>query len=151
MITPEIKGGHEVTQPVYVEGAEVGDAVAISILSIKVTSKATASGNETIIDGRFLGDPYVAAKCPKCDVLYPKTVVSGVGEGAVRCENCGESVSPFAFTHGYTIAFDDKTKIGVTVDRNQAECFAKDAKMYAAMPECSVPTWLEWYPVSVPS
>lgn len=24
MITPEIRGGHEVTKPVYVEGAEVG-------------------------------------------------------------------------------------------------------------------------------
>lgn len=138
MITPEIKGGHEVTQPVYIEGAEVGDAVAISILSIKVTSKATASGNETIIDGRFLGDPYVAAKCPNCDILYPKSVVSGIGEGAVRCEKCGEPVSPFAFTHGYTMAFDEKAKIGVTVDSFMAKCFAENAKMYAAMPECSV-------------
>lgn len=29
MITPEIRGGHEVTRPVAVAGAEVGDAVAI--------------------------------------------------------------------------------------------------------------------------
>ncbi len=45
MITPELKGGHEVTKPVFVEGAEVGDAIAIHINSIRVTSMATASGN----------------------------------------------------------------------------------------------------------
>ena len=38
MITPAIKGGHEVTLPVAVEGAEVGDAVAIHIRDISVTS-----------------------------------------------------------------------------------------------------------------
>ena len=31
MITPEIIGGHEVTQPIAIEGAEPGDAVAIKI------------------------------------------------------------------------------------------------------------------------
>ena len=45
MITPEIRGGHEVTRPVAVAGAEVGDAVAIRIRSLIVTSAATASGN----------------------------------------------------------------------------------------------------------
>jgi hypothetical protein len=45
MITPEIRGGHEVTPPVAVAGAEVGDAIAIRIRSIVVTSAATASGN----------------------------------------------------------------------------------------------------------
>src|SRR6202051_596041 len=38
MITPAIRGGHEVTLPVAVEGAEVGDAVAIYIRDISVTS-----------------------------------------------------------------------------------------------------------------
>src|SRR6476661_8023807 len=31
MITPAIRGGHEVTRPVAVAGAQVGDAVAIRI------------------------------------------------------------------------------------------------------------------------
>ena len=31
MITPRIRGGHEVTHPVAVEGAEIGDAIAIRI------------------------------------------------------------------------------------------------------------------------
>ena len=47
MITPELRGGHEVSWPVYVEGAMPGDAVAIHIESVNVTSKATASGNDT--------------------------------------------------------------------------------------------------------
>ena len=46
MITPSIRGGHEVTQPVAVAGAEVGDAIAIWIRDITVTSMATASGND---------------------------------------------------------------------------------------------------------
>ena len=46
MITPALRGGHEVTKPVYVEGAEPGDAIAIRIRSIEVTSEATASGVE---------------------------------------------------------------------------------------------------------
>ena len=45
MITPEIRGGHEVTVPVAVQGAEVGDAIAIRIKDITVTSLATASGS----------------------------------------------------------------------------------------------------------
>src|SRR3954465_7946093 len=53
MITPAIKGGHEVTLPVAVEGAEVGDAIAIFIRDISVTSRATASGNDRVIEGRF--------------------------------------------------------------------------------------------------
>ena len=46
MITPELRGGHEVTKPVAVAGAEVGDAIVIRIQSIEVTSLATASGTE---------------------------------------------------------------------------------------------------------
>ncbi|HYQ60985.1 MAG TPA: acetamidase/formamidase family protein, partial [Desulfatiglandales bacterium] len=44
MITPSFEGGHEVTTPVAVEGAQPGDAIAIRIQKIRVTSMATASG-----------------------------------------------------------------------------------------------------------
>src|SRR5665213_4354961 len=54
MITPAIRGGHEVTKPVAVAGAEVGDAIAIRIQEIVVTSLATASGNDQMMMGRFL-------------------------------------------------------------------------------------------------
>ena len=60
MITPKFKGGHEGTQPVAVTGARVGDAIALKIKSIKVTSLATASGTDSPDEGRYVGDPFVA-------------------------------------------------------------------------------------------
>ena len=36
------------------------------------------------------------------------TVVEGIGPDSVRCANCGAPAAPFAFTNGYTIAFDDE-------------------------------------------
>src|SRR5690625_7009067 len=75
MITPELKGGHEVTSPVYVEGAEVGDATVIRIDSIKVTSIATASGSDEPVETDFGSDPFVDAKCPDCGTVNPETVI----------------------------------------------------------------------------
>jgi formamidase len=138
MITPEIRGGHEVTIPVAVEGAEPGQAIAIHIEDITVTSLATASGNDRAIEGRFLGDPYVAGKCPQCGTLYPKTVIKGIGPQAVRCANCGAEASPFTFTNGYTIAFDHETGVGVTLPKEAAEKIAYEAKKYAALPDNSI-------------
>ena len=54
MITPSIRGGHEVAQPVAVAGAEPGDAIAIRIKDIEVTSLATASGTDQPMEGRFI-------------------------------------------------------------------------------------------------
>ena len=137
MITPSIRGGHEVTVPVAVAGAEVGDAIAIRIKDITITSRATASGNDTMMSGRFLGDPYVAGKCPQCGVLYPETRIEGIGQQAVRCVKCGADCTPFTFANGYTIAFDEGHGLGVTVGRKAAEEIAHDAKTFAAMPENS--------------
>lgn len=83
MITPRLRGGHEVTQPVYVENAEPGDAIAIRIRSIRVTSVATASGNDRTVEGRFLGDPYVAARCPECGTDRPETRIEGIGMASI--------------------------------------------------------------------
>jgi formamidase len=138
MITPEIRGGHEVTRPVAVAGAEAGDAIAIRIKDISVTSIATASGNDQILGERCLGDPYVAGKCPECGTLYPRTVVDGIGQEAVRCANCGADASPFKFTNGYTIGFDNLRSLGVTLNQEIAEKLAGDARYYAAMPEKSI-------------
>jgi formamidase len=138
MITPAIRGGHEVTIPVAVEGAEVGDAVAISIRDISVTSLATASGTDRMIEGRFNGDPFCAKVCAKCGAQDEATVVEGIGPDSVRCANCGEPAAPFAFTNGYTIAFDDDWRVGVTVGRERAEEFAHDAHAVGAVPENSI-------------
>jgi formamidase len=138
MITPAIRGGHEVTLPVEVEGAEVGDAVAIHIRDISVTSLATASGNDRMIEGRFNGDPYCAKVCASCGQEDEATVVEGIGPDSVRCANCGASAAPFAFTNGYTIAFDDEWRVGVTVGKGRAEEIAGDADANAALPEHSI-------------
>jgi formamidase len=138
MITPELRGGHEVTVPVAVAGAEVGDAIALRIQDITVTSLATASGNDKFMQGRFLGDPYVAGRCPECGTLYPKSHIDGIGQTAIRCDNCGADVAPFNFTNGYTIAFDDNHSVGVTLQQEAAEDIARDAKRFAALPENSI-------------
>lgn len=137
MITPSLRGGHEVTQPVYVEGAEVGDAIVIRIKSIRVTSLATASGNDQTIEGRFLGDPFVAAKCPGCGTMHPETRIEGIGPQAIRCVNCGADVTPFVFTNGYTMGFDATRTMGVTLPQETAEQIARDGRTYMATPSNS--------------
>jgi formamidase len=134
MLTPEIRGGHEVTRPVAVEGAEIGDAVVIRVLSVAVDSLATASGDDELIDGRFVGDPYIAVRCPGCGAMYPETVVEGIGDDAIRCADCGAATAPFRFAHGYTIVFDSQRATGVTVNEHAAQLIGRDATRYAALP-----------------
>jgi len=138
MITPAIRGGHEVTQPVGVAGANVGDAIAIRIQEITVTSLATASGTDRAVEGRFVGDPYVAGRCPKCGSMNPETTVQGIGASAIRCAQCGADATPFVIDRGYTIAFDSDHSVGVTLAREAAERIACDAKRYAAIPPNSI-------------
>lgn len=138
MITPALKGGHEVTQPVYVEGAEVGDAIAIKILNVDVVSMATASGSDEPVEGRFNDDPFVAAKCDSCDTLRPVTKIEGIGLEAIRCENCGANAIPFLLTNGYTIVFDHQNKIGITLTKEKAEEIAHQARDYMGTPEASI-------------
>ncbi len=138
MITPELKGGHEVTVPVFVEGAEVGDAIAIYIESIVVTSSVVASGNDKTIEENFNSDPFIDAKCSNCGTINPVTKLEGIGEESVKCENCGAEISPFKFNHGYTIAFDENRRIGVTLDREGAYKAAKKAKDFMAIPDSSI-------------
>lgn len=138
MITPAIRGGHEVTRPLAVEGAEVGDAVAIFISKISIHSMATASGVDEPMQGRFLGDPFVAGQCPGCGILYPATHTEGIGQTAVRCDACGADAAPFTIAHGYTVAFNDAHSVGLTLDRAAAEEIASDAKRFAALPPASV-------------
>ncbi|MGB0097142.1 MAG: acetamidase/formamidase family protein [Solirubrobacteraceae bacterium] len=138
MITPAIRGGHEVSQPVAVAGAEVGDAIAIRIKDIEVTSLATASGNDQPMEGRFNGDPYCAPICPGCGTEWPDTRIEGIGQEAIRCATCGVDATPFTFTNGYTIAFDELRTVGLTVPKDAAESFAREAARFAALPDRSV-------------
>ena len=138
MLTPEIRGGHEVTKPVYIEGAEVGDALVIQIKSIQVTSIATSSGTDEAQIDRFIGDPFVKVKCPGCGKLHPNTVVQGIGSDAIKCATCGTETAPFKMTNGYTMTFNPSGEIGLTVGREAARRIAQDAKNYMRTPDNSV-------------
>jgi formamidase len=137
MITPKIRGGHEVTVPLYVDGAMPGDAVVLRIRDINVTSFATASGHDRWVEGHFLGDPYAAPRCPNCGTLYPDTYVAGIGQQAVRCVKCNTPVTPFQIVNGYTVVFDETRQVGVTIPQEAAERIARSAKQFAALPESS--------------
>jgi acetamidase/formamidase len=134
MITPEIRSGHTITRPVAVAGAAVGDGLVLRIKKIDITSKASASGTETFRDGSYVGDPFVAKKCPGCGTINPGTRIEGIGKDAIRCTNCGTAVSAFDITNGYTMVFDDARTVGVTVDKATAEEIARNAKEYSGVP-----------------
>ncbi|MBM4430927.1 MAG: acetamidase [Chloroflexi bacterium] len=137
MITPSFEGGHEVTTPVSVDGAEPGDGLVIRINKVRVTSTATSSGTMSVVDGRYTGDPFVARSCPHCGAVSPETKVEGIGALAIHCAACGAEVSPFRITNGYTIVFDEKRRMAVTVDAAVAQRLASDARQAMALPEGS--------------
>ena len=137
MITPIFKGAHEVTQPVAIADAKVGDAIALKIKSVKITSLATASGVDSPVKGRFNADPFVARKCPKCGTESPPTKVDGIGQEAIRCEHCGAETSPFKALNGYTIVFDHEKGVGITVGQEEANDIARKATEFAKLPDKS--------------
>ena len=142
MITPSIRSGHEVTLPVRVEGASVGDAVALRIETLEQTSRATTSGTHVGVEGRFISDPFVANICPTCrdagrHFLYPDTYVDGIGEDAVRCRACDSPVMAFHMVEGYTMVFDEAKQLGVTVAPARAQEMARNAREWVALTEHS--------------
>jgi acetamidase/formamidase len=137
MITPKFQGGHEVTQPVAVEGAEIGDAIALKLKKVRVTSLATSSGVMEFVEGRYLGDPFVAKLCPACGLTSPPSHIEGIGDDAVRCDGCGAEVNAFRFSNGYVIVLDRDSGMSLTVSKPIADLIAGDAKTMAALPGLS--------------
>jgi acetamidase/formamidase len=90
------------------------------------------------MEGRFNGDPYCAPVCAGCGAEWPETRLEGIGQEAVRCAQCGADATPFTFTNGYTLAFDERRRVGVTLPGPQAEALARDAARAAALPEHSI-------------
>lgn len=140
MITPSLRSGHEVSLPVRIQGAKVGDAVALHIEKIEQLSAATSSGTSAAWDGRYISDPFVAGICPTCrdagrHFLYPDTYLDGIGESAVRCKTCHSEVIPFHMVEGYTMAFDDVRSVGVTVTKDRANEIARDGKRWMGIHE----------------
>ena len=138
MITPHLDGGHEITEPVAVEGAWVGDAIAIRIKDVRVRSKATVSGTGAPAEGtRARKGDQIVRKCPQCDTEFPPTVLEGIGEDAIKCRNCGAGAIPNHINCGYTIVFDEEGTHGMTVGREKAAEIALQADAYAALPATS--------------
>ena len=137
MITPEFRGGHEVTRPIRVENAEPGDALVVRIKDVEVTSVATSTGSMAEREGAFGDDPFVDHRCPECGTEWPESVVEGIGEDAIKCAECGANASSFGFEFGYTVAFDDDRSVGLTVGEAGATDLAERADEAMALPENS--------------
>jgi formamidase len=142
MMTPSLRSGHEVTLPVRVEGARVGDSIALHIERLEQISLATTSGTETGWDGRYVSDPTVAAICPECrdagrHYLYPDTYLDGTGESAVRCSACHTQVMPFKVRQGYTMVFDSEGVMAVTVHSRRALEIAAKPREWAGLTQAA--------------
>lgn len=137
MITTDYPGGHEVSKPFYVAGAELGDAIAIKVEEIKLFSQATTSGTHITNDSHYLSDPGIDPLCIGCDTINPQTSLIGEGRGAIRCAKCGTVVEPFIFGEGYTMIFDENNKVGITVDENTAAQIRVKAAESIKLPEKS--------------
>ncbi|PSQ31268.1 acetamidase [Halobacteriales archaeon SW_8_65_20] len=137
MVTPEFRGGHEVTRPIRVENAEPGDALVVEIRDVEVTSVATATGSMAEREDAFGDDPFIDHRCPECGTEWPDSVVEGTGEEAIRCAECGANASSFGFEYGYTVAFDEDRTVGVTVGEDGAEMLAENAHDAMKLPENS--------------
>ncbi len=133
MITPQLSGD-EATSSVLIEGARIGDALAVKIRKIKIASRATSSGTHRVIDGTYGFDPFIDRVCPKCGTQSPTAKLTGIGLDEVRCIRCGESVSPFRMAHGYTMVFDDRSLVGLTVGKDTAQEIAENAKEWSGIP-----------------
>jgi acetamidase/formamidase len=134
MITPDFASGHEVTHPIAIEGAEIGDSVCLKIKKVNILSLATTSGTDSAIEGNFVADPFVAKQCPGCGLINPKTYLEGVGEDAIRCVACKTSVKPFHLDNGYTMLFNPERTFGVTVPQHMAEEIALQSQQFSALP-----------------
>ena len=130
-----IRGGHEVTLPVAVAGAEVGDAIAIRIRDIEVTSIATWSGN----DRRWRGASTATRTAPRLPGLRHSGRRRGGGHRA-RERALRQLRRRRGALHLHPRLHDRLRRaraLGVTVGREEAEGFARDAARFAALPDGS--------------
>lgn len=135
MITPNMPSGHEVTKPVALENANIGDAVMITVQKITIRSRATTSGVDEAVPKRYKDDPYIAPLCPHCKKEWPESYIEGIGENSIKCSNCNSAIIPFSMLHGYTMFIDEE--IGVTVPPAVAKIIASNAESFMAIPKKS--------------
>ncbi len=133
LITTHFRGAHEVTTPVEISGAEVGDAIVLHINRVEVSSTAAASGVSYKRDGRFAETGQ--RQCPACGVKSPKSVVEGIGPCSIHCAECGAEMTPTGFHEGYTAVFDDQHTVGLSVNAASAELVAQSTSAFANLPK----------------
>ncbi|MEK6978089.1 MAG: acetamidase/formamidase family protein, partial [Candidatus Hydrothermarchaeota archaeon] len=114
---------------------KVGDAIAIKIERLRMLSMASASGTDRRRDGYYVGDPFIAKRCPSCGEINPKSYVEGIGRDAVKCAKCNLPIRAFEILCGYTALFSSDRKIGVIVPGKTAASIAMEADRYAAPPK----------------
>lgn len=125
MITPSLKSGHEVSVPIFVEGADEGDAILVEILDIETLSNYSISGISERVEGNYELDPTTKAICPNCKKENPLTEIKNIGKDGIVCKECGSKIIPQFIKNGYTMKFDESKKYGLTLE--DSEEVAKDA------------------------
>lgn len=80
MITPTLRGGHEVCTPVMVGNADFGDAVVLYIEKIEVKSKAVSSGVDEPVEGGLLVIPMCLSGVRGVGSLGLNRRLRGLGE-----------------------------------------------------------------------
>ena len=85
------------------------------------------------MEGRFNGDPYCAAVCAGCGTEWPETRVEGIGETAIKC---AERAAPTRRRSRSPTATRSRSTggSGLSVGKERAEEFAREAARYAALP-----------------
>ena len=122
MITPSIRGGHEVCTPVAVEGAAGRRRDRDPHPRHRGHLARHRVGQRPDDGGPLQRRSRTARRCAReCGTEWPETRVEGIGPESIRCANCGADATPFTFTNGYTIAFDPTHTVGVTVGEQAAE------------------------------
>lgn len=134
MITPDFPSTHEVSSPIYVEGAAPGDAVAIILHDVRQISRATTSGTHRVDSLHVAGDPGISPRCPNCGLVNPPTKRAGTGAKAIRCVACGAAVAPYQLANGYTMLFNDSRTVGVTVPKQVSDRIALEPELYTGLP-----------------
>lgn len=132
LITTHFRGAHEVTTPVEILDAEAGDAVVLRIGRIKITSAAASSGISFKHAERWTDAGQ--RLCPACGATSPKSVVEGIGPTSIRCAECGAEITPVGFLEGYTVVFDERRTVGLSVPKVASEEVARSARAIAALP-----------------
>ena len=133
MITPEIRGGHEVTMPVAVAAPKWRRHHPHQ--DITVTSLATASGNDQMMSGRFLGDPLRGRQMPGVQRTLPEDGAWQRASARRRCAALnGAGTSPLPLPNGYTICLRPQPQRRVTLDQGRGQ--ARSPAMQRTMLRC---------------